>query len=102
MDTVASNYKEVELKYENLLILAGINLHVLPTECNFAAMNIRVSLSCLISCNGNINFSRLFSRLLLPREYREKSLAKLTHMNLASHFWDIGKLCRPNRNIYLK
>ena len=34
-----------------LLILAAINFHVSPRECQFAAIYFCISMACLISCN---------------------------------------------------
>ena len=44
----------------NLFILEAINFRVLPMECQFAAINFRVSLSYLISFTGRIKFLQWF------------------------------------------
>ena len=44
----------------NLLIFVAINFRALSMEHQFAAINFRVSLSCPISYNGNIKFSRKY------------------------------------------
>ena len=57
----------------------AINFRVSPMECTFVAINLHISLSCLISYNGSIIFGgNLFSpNFYLANIAKIKSLAKL-------------------------
>ena len=85
-----------------LFIFATINFCVLPMEYQFAAMNFRIYVACLISYYGSIQFlQRLIFAKISTYSYREnKSLPKLKRFtvlklgqkNIRVH----SDLCLPN------